>query len=70
MEGKRTEDGDGLWLYHGDTEEHRAADGENVGKAELDGFLRALFPGVYAVPVTDPVCLVLSGVGLPLRRYD
>jgi hypothetical protein len=36
MGGERTEDGGGLRLYHGDAEEHWAADGENVGKAELD----------------------------------
>ena len=65
--GERTEDGGGLRLYHSDAEEHRAADGENVGKAELDGLLRASFLTVYGVPVTDPVCLVLSDVGLLLR---
>jgi hypothetical protein len=57
----------GLRLYHSDAEEHRAADGENVGKAELDGFLGTSFLAVYGVPVTDPVCLVLSDVGLLLR---
>jgi len=67
IEGERTEDGGGLWLYHGDAEEHRAADRENVGETELDGFLRTTFLAVYGVPVTDPVCLVLSDVGLLLR---
>jgi hypothetical protein len=67
IEGERTEDRGGLWLYHGDAEEHRAADRENVGETELDGFLRTTFLAVYGVPVTDPVCLVLSDVGLLLR---
>ena len=67
--GERTEDGDGLRLHHGDAEQRRAADGENVGKAELDRFLGTLLLAVYCVPVTDPVCLVLSGVGSLLRRH-
>jgi hypothetical protein len=67
--GERTENRGGLRLYHGDAEKHRAADGENVGKVELDGFLRAPFLAVYGVPVADPVCLVLSDVGLLLRRH-